>query len=554
MNRATVMRMLMLMSKNDENQGLDYLGYLEEGQRYQQQGNLKLAEECFSNAIKLDLSDFRAYLRRGALHQKQWNFELALNDFNQAINCNQKNSVAYLKRGDIYQAQGKFELALQDYDYAIDNLTFPNNNFLAEFFLSRGLVFQKQKNFDRAQEDFTQAIKFKNALGKNSSKAYWYLGMLHIEREDLSKAQENFNKAIIQATNQTELKKSILIEAHSYYIKNNKFDLARECIKIAFSDYGDSRLETQNKEMYLNHIKTYEDNTNLIKKMQKIVQQYTHTLGNTIFPRNLLEVARKLGDSTDFKKESLLLYSAYDAEVFIIHQSELLRYKYVAQNSEQFRNLIRQDISLSNNEPATNIEQILNNALKRVILRFLNYAKFNEIRKRVLAQRSLSLLELQHSFEEQIFFKNQLSLDWVDANLFPIKVDFSKNWQSVKLKENGFAESLLFGYFYELFFNIFKYSDYQGVELQFDDQEIDGCAYLVSKWKNSYVDNTSIGTEMGLESIQEDLRQLHDSENEATTLQKNNNANEKIFQVILPLRKDLLICKTFKFPRTRKEK
>ncbi len=43
------------MSKNDENQGLeglDYLGYLDEGQRYKEQGALKLAEECFNNAIK----------------------------------------------------------------------------------------------------------------------------------------------------------------------------------------------------------------------------------------------------------------------------------------------------------------------------------------------------------------------------------------------------------------------------------------------------------------------------------------------------------------------
>jgi len=557
------------MLKNDENKQLDYIGYLEQGQYYQQQGQeerkkgalarckeaLKRAEECFSNAIELNSSDFRAYLQRGALYQEQWDFELALDDFNQAINCNPKNSVAYLKRGDIYQAQGKLELALEDYNYVLDNLVL-HENFRAQFLLSRGRVFQKQKDFNLAQKDFTQAIILKKALNKDCSEAYWCLGILYMEKQDFPTAQEYFEQAIKHADNPAMLRKFITIEAHFYHLAANHFDLARKYIETAFFEYGfgESLIEIQNKERYLNHIKMYEENIKLredIKlknQMQKMVRQYTHTLGNTIFPGNILEVAKKLRDFADFKKESLLLYNAYDAEVFILHQSELLRQRHIAQNPEEFRDFIRQDISLSDKKPVTNIEQILNDALKRVISRFLdeNYAKFNEIRQWVLAERGFSLLELRQNFEEQIFFKNQSSLHWVHNNLFTIKVDFSTNWQSIKLKENGFAEALLQGYFYELFFNIFKYSDYQGIKLQFDEQEIDGCAYLISKWKNSYVDNTQLGTGKGLENIQEDLRQLHDSKNEAITLQRSNHSDTKIFQVILPLRKDLLICETFK--------
>jgi len=555
------------MSKTDENQGLDYIGYLEEGQRYQEQGalklgeeSLKLAEECFSNAIKLDSSDFRAYLRRGYLYQEQWKFELALNDFNQAINCNQKNSVAYLKRGDVYQTQGKLDLALKDYNYAIDNLVFPNNNFLAEFLLSRGRVFQKQKKFDLSIEDFTQAIKFKNELKKDSSEAYRCRGILYQERGNIQEALKNFEDAIKHATNPAELRKSIFIEVHSSYIKDNNFDLARRCIEIAFTDCGGSQIEIQNKERYLNHIKTYEEKIKLTEdlrltkdRMQKMVQQYTHTLGNTIFPEIISKVAQKLKDCTEFQKESLLLYNAYDAEVFIRHQSELLKYRYIAQNPVQFRDFIRQDILLSddNLETATNIEHILNDALKRVTERFLddNYAKLSRIRKRILAQHRLSLPKLRQNFESQIFFENQSSLNWIHTNLFTITTDFSQTWKSVKLKENGFAEALLQGYFNELFFNIFKYSDYQGIELQFDEQEIDGCTYLVSILKNFYVDNTCIGTGNGLDDIREDLRRLHDSENEATTLQRRDDSSQKIFQVTLPLRKDLLICDAIKgFP------
>jgi tetratricopeptide (TPR) repeat protein len=549
------------MSKTDENQGLDYIGYLEEGQRYQKQGalklgeeSLKLAEKCFSNAIKLDSSDFRAYLQRGSLYQGQREFDQSLNDFNQAINCEPKNSVAYLKRGDVYQTQGELELALSDYNYVIDNFVFPNisNNVLAEFLLSRGRVYQKQKHFDLALKDFTQAINLKKELKQDSSEAYRCRGILYQERKYFKEAYKNFEQAITHANNPAELKKSIFIEVHSYYITANKFDLARECIEIAFTGCGGSQIEIQNRERYLNHIKTYEENIKLKDRLQKMVQRHTHMLGNTISPESLSKVARKL-DCTEFQQESSLLYDAYDAEVFILHQSELLKNQYLAKNPVQFRDFIRQDILLSddNLETATNIEHILNDALKKVTKRFLddNYAKLNRVRKQVLAQHRLSLPKLRQDFESQRFFENKSSLNWVHVNLFTIKTDFSKNWKSVKLKENGFAEALLQGYFYELFFNIFKYSDYQGVELQFDEQEIDGCPYLISIWKNSYMDNARIGTGNGLNYIQEDLCLLHDSENEATTLQRSDNLSQKFFQVTLPLRKDLLICDVIKeFP------
>jgi tetratricopeptide (TPR) repeat protein len=549
------------MSKTDENQGLDYIGYLEEGQRYQKQGalklgeeSLKLAEKCFSNAIKLDSSDFRAYLQRGSLYQGQREFDQSLNDFNQAINCEPKNSVAYLKRGDVYQTQGELELALSDYNYVIDNFVFPNisNNVLAEFLLSRGRVYQKQKHFDLALKDFTQAINLKKELKQDSSEAYRCRGILYQERKYFKEAYKNFEQAITHANNPAELKKSIFIEVHSYYITANKFDLARECIEIAFTGCGGSQIEIQNRERYLNHIKTYEENIKLKDRLQKMVQRHTHMLGNTISPESLSKVARKL-DCTEFQQESSLLYDAYDAEVFILHQSELLKNQYLAKNPVQFRDFIRQDILLSddNLETATNIEHILNDALKKVTKRFLddNYAKLNRVRKQVLAQHRLSLPKLRQDFESQRFFENKSSLNWVHVNLFTITTDFSKNWKSVKLKENGFAEALLQGYFYELFFNIFKYSDYQGVELQFDEQEIDGCPYLISIWKNSYMDNARIGTGNGLNYIQEDLCLLHDSENEATTLQRSDNLSQKFFQVTLPLRKDLLICDVIKeFP------
>jgi len=169
-------------------------------------------------------------------------------------------------------------------------------------------------------------------------------------------------------------------------------------------------------------------------RLQKIVRQYTHIVGNTLFPETLYHLAQKLKKNVEFRQDSLLLYDAYHAEVSIRHQSELLR---------------------------------------------------------------------------------------------------------VKLKKNGYTETVLYGYFQELFLNVFKYSDDQPLRLRFYEQNRNKVTYLVSSWENTYLNNTTISTGNGLEGIREDLRMLNDSDEHAKTLQIiDNNAH---FRVILCLRKDLLI-------------
>jgi hypothetical protein len=279
-------------------------------------------------------------------------------------------------------------------------------------------------------------------------------------------------------------------------------------------------------------------------RLQNIVKQYTHSLGNTIFPETLYNIAQKLKKHVEFKEESLLLYDAYHAEVSILHQSELLRIKHVTQDSELFRALICQERLFSDSvEPSTNIKHILNYALERMTARFLNenYAKLEKIRERVLHNRHLSLQELRQNFETQILFEEE-PLKWVQQHLLPIQlVEFSEQWENVKLKKNGYAEALLYSYFDELFLNVFKYSDYQWLKLRFYEQEIGDVTYLVSTWENAYIDNTSISTGNGLEGISDDLRILNDSENETTTLQVVNDKAQAIFRVTLFFRKELFI-------------
>jgi hypothetical protein len=285
-------------------------------------------------------------------------------------------------------------------------------------------------------------------------------------------------------------------------------------------------------------------------RLQKIVRQYTHIVGNTLFPETLYHLAQKLKKNVEFRQDSLLLYDAYHAEVSIRHQSELLRIKHLTQSPKPFRDLIRQDILRPNRvEMATNIKQILNEALERVTARFLNqnYAKLNAVRERILNQLNVSIEQLRQDFETQLFIENQEALTWIHNHLRPIQLlEFSAAWEQVKLKKNGYTEALLYGYFQELFLNVFKYSDDQPLRLRFYEQNRNKVTYLVSSWENTYLNNTTISSGNGLEGIREDLRMLNDSDEHAKTLQIiDNNAH---FRVILCLRKDLLIFE----PSTKK--
>lgn len=158
----------------------------------------------------------------------------------------------------------------------------------------------------------------------------------------------------------------------------------------------------------------------------------------------------------------------------------------------------------------------------------------------------MSLKKLQHDFESQLFFANKETLTWVHNNLLPIQLlEFSAQWEKIKLKKNGYAEALLYDYFNELFFNAFKYSDYQQIKLRFYEQQLDGVTYLVSTWENAYIDNTSISTSNGLEGIRDDLQMLNENA-KIFSLQMIDNKTQKTFIVTLFLRQDLLIFEQVK--------
>jgi hypothetical protein len=312
------------------------------------------------------------------------------------------------------------------------------------------------------------------------------------------------------------------------------------------------QLDEKNKELEEKNIALkleIKEKENANHRMQKLVEQFTHSLGNVIFPDTIYQVAERLKNNPECRKDVLLLHEAYHSEIIIKLQGELLRQRYTNTNPEKFRQFIRSCRRTPNSDEKTkSIEEILDYAASRVTARFLNqhYAGLNSIRDKMLSKKNLSLDVLRQKFEDDILLNKSLRpIAWINQNLRPVQVtELSPLWQKVCILSESRAEALLFGHFSEILFNAFKYSDHDGDEfltLVFSEKTINDKMYLTCSWLNPVKDKSPamLGTGKGLDAIQEDLKQLNDTESPEESLLISQQKNQ--FQVTLFFVKDLLV-------------
>lgn len=298
----------------------------------------------------------------------------------------------------------------------------------------------------------------------------------------------------------------------------------------------------------------------LENNMQKLVEQFTHTLGNVIFPDTIYQVTERLKTNPDCRKDVLLLNEAYHSEIIIKLQAELLRQRYANTNPDKFRQMIRVcRRTAEGGDKTKSIADILDYATSRVTARFLNQhnASLGSIRDKILAQKNVSLDAFSQQFEDDILLNKTLgSVEWINQHLRPFKVVvLSPLWQKVCILAESHAEALLFGYFSEVLFNAFKYADHDTkkfLTVGFDETVIDSKTYLSCSWSNPMGNKppNSLGTGKGLDAILEDLQQLNETDSATNSLLVTQ--DDEQFQVTMFFQKDLLINdapKPPKFPR-----
>ena len=320
---------------------------------------------------------------------------------------------------------------------------------------------------------------------------------------------------------------------------------------------GYKDLEAANQKLETTNEKLEENNL----RMQQLMDEYRHTLIKTILPGRLLNVANSLkthalGDTT-IKEACLNLDDAYNDERFILQESDLLLSRYIKQKDEDFQckiGMSRADAGADNNDKITDVIFLWDYALHRATALFLKDRDdyWEKARERFFDKRQMGLEKLknlQDDFTDFVSLGNMRASEWVKKYLYPINSVFSENWRNVRVERYGYAETLVYKYFYELWLNFYKYSNLDYVEIRFYDAFINEKKYLLSEWKNPYTNRQSeLSTRKGLESIRSDLKALNGTKKNEKSLLIRDNEKDKIFSVQLIIKEDLLLFQPYSLP------
>jgi serine/threonine protein kinase/lipopolysaccharide biosynthesis regulator YciM len=142
---------------------------------------------AYTEAIRLDLNDFRAYNNRGNAHSASGDKQAAIRDYTQAITINPNFAPAYNNRGTVHDDLGDKQAAIRDYNQAITI----NPNY-APAYNNRGNAHNALGDRQAAINDYTQAITIdaKNALAYNNR------GNVHDDLGDKQAAIRDYTQAI----------------------------------------------------------------------------------------------------------------------------------------------------------------------------------------------------------------------------------------------------------------------------------------------------------------------------------------------------------------------
>ncbi|MCE1247423.1 MAG: tetratricopeptide repeat protein [Firmicutes bacterium] len=194
----------------------------EEGRKYQEEGNLQKALECFNEAVKLAPDNSSFYAGRGLIHYQMKTYHLALEDYDKAVKLDPNSAMNYLNRGDAYLVMAKHDLAMKDYEQTIK--LDPTRHGA---WYHMGMIKIMRRQFDEALKDTEKAISLlpKNDEGYQFNKAfilykleryddslnamkevmkiapdfdaaYKQMGDIYVEMGDSKKAIELYDKAI----------------------------------------------------------------------------------------------------------------------------------------------------------------------------------------------------------------------------------------------------------------------------------------------------------------------------------------------------------------------
>lgn len=138
------------------------VAYSLRGSAYTRQGDLDLAIDDFTNAIRRDSRSLPAYYNRGNAYIAQEKFDQAIADFSSAISLQPDHALSYNNRGSAYLAKGEIDRAIAEFDKALE--LDPKNTQAAS---NRALAYTKNGDVGGVIRNFGAVVRvfFRSLFG-----------------------------------------------------------------------------------------------------------------------------------------------------------------------------------------------------------------------------------------------------------------------------------------------------------------------------------------------------------------------------------------------------
>ncbi|OUD12212.1 tetratricopeptide repeat protein [Thioflexithrix psekupsensis] len=540
----------------------------------------------YNQAIALNPKEAGFYFNRGNIYSEQKQYEKALADFNQAITLNPKEAVFYLERGTVHSKQGQYEKALSDYDKAI-----ALNSKQAAFYNNRGNIYAEQKQYKEALTDFDQAIR----LNPNDARAYYNRSSIFFEQKEYEKALADYNQAIILNPKEagfyhnrgivyfeqekyekalTDYNQAIELnpDEWTFYLARAACHAHQKNLNMAAQDFEKAgELNPDQKHFYFQVLENFKltdqlEQTNIElerlnselekanTKQREFTREYNHWLGNHLFPHRLQKIAEELKNYPELKQQHLVLLNSAQQEELTRINAQLLRTRHLyagddKQSKQEFQRLILGDRDPSPDEART-FPEILNECLKLRISDLFQYHPLKKQWETFLVKNEKNAAQLQQDYQDQVLLGTMPVIDWIKANLMPeFEVTLNDDWQEMRVKKLNYAEAILRNILSELLLNLLRYSDLSHIKLHFTTQTHQELEYLTLDFYNTYQENKSVGSEVGLNALRETLKQIND---DVDTLKIEDDKVSKFFHLTFGLRKTIFIRSEISKQRTKR--
>ena len=215
----------------------------------------------------------------------------------------------------------------------------------------------------------------------------------------------------------------------------------------------------------------------------EIIRDFAHTYKN-LSVTQLYEIATVLLKDESYRDYGKRLLVEYETKQNLTKEVEMVQLKFEDRIDELYTKIIN---SLSDDrETAVTVRKALDIAFRRcLVTAFHSKSGLGETLRDSFDEISgFDINKAENSFDNNVICGDGVSCaDWVNGNLFPLKVTVSSEWEKVLMKNESYAVLMLISILAELIQNVLKYADLpKGVDVSFEDAD----DILIIRFQNSF--------------------------------------------------------------------